>query len=300
MIYRNLRYNPKTDIPEDQILKGQTRKGTPYWKGTENDIRTAHSNPNGMAFVIAKFLAKIRDNTGLTSAVDTIDLGNIARSVTVNPIQTYFGTAGRQPVDIVNSGQSKFPRAYTFVNSGIVSPANGQAQSNEVTLFPSLLRGAAVYNSELMDISQYRAMMFILEVTANAGGGTLVVDVQTANPLTGTFGGFPTTTQETNIFTGSAAIGVYGSNRLEGLGKGIRLQATVAVAAVTFSIVAIGLDQHINPSGSAIFIGGPNVNPNVGFQLLPNMPHTAFIREGVSLFAITDNTPLLLNIFQRQ
>lgn len=190
--------------------------------------------------------------------------------------------------------RAKQPRNYLFINMTDPGGSNSNA-----TFFPLLLRAPGAYNSTTFDVTASMQAALFLQITANAGGGTLVIDALSVDPVSG----IEFVTQP-DVFAGASAIGTYYADLGElGIDNVLSLLATVGVADITFSVGGVikGGFPVFN-SNTIIFIGSNDVSPQSGFPLLPGQKQSFFLLDNVDLFGVTGNlaASLPLRIFQQQ
>lgn len=228
---------------------------------------------------ILALVQAIKENTDIDVALKTIKLGFQGF--------TYTLTAN-QPLQIIRPAKSK--RGYIILN-----PAETASFANPITFFASAARAAGVYTSSAFNVSVVDRMTAFLDVTANAGGGTLVVNAQTRDPVSGNWA-----TSQADIFAGAAAVGTYQANLGQiGIDDQVRLVATVAVAAVTFSASGFLKGSTATPQGSTIYLGDSNVTSVFGYPILLGQREFFFLDDNVDLYAISPNA-LTIKVFQLQ
>ncbi len=225
-------------------------------------------------------VTKILHNSDIEISLKVLKLGFISRVISL--------TAG-VPAEIIS--RSKWPRGYIVIN-----PAEVAGFSTTITPFPSLLRVPATYNSAAFNVSGVDTARFFLDVTVQAAGATLVVNAQTQDPLTGNWA-----TSQADIFGGSAAVGTYyASIGPLGVDRQLRLQAVVGVNNETFSVSGLLKGGALSPTGSTVYIGGPDVTTLIGYPILPGQREYFWLGDDVALYAISPTEPMTLKVFQLQ
>lgn len=112
-------------------------------------------------------------------------------------------------------------------------------------VFGSSSRAADTYNSADQNLEDCRGTRIMLDVSAVAAGGTLDVKVQVKDRVSGNYVDLPNASFTQKVGTGTDELTIYpgiaaSANRAVSsvLSMTWRVVATVAVAAVTFSITA--------------------------------------------------------------
>jgi hypothetical protein len=116
------------------------------------------------------------------------------------------------------------------------------------TIFPSASRAAATYNSSELANNNARGVVLYISTTNMGAAGTLVVKVQSKNPVTGNFVDIPgavtasiTTVQESTLTVYPGAAESANVDISDPLGQSWRVVATVGANAIIFSIGGVYL-----------------------------------------------------------
>jgi hypothetical protein len=230
--------------------------------------------------ILEGLVSKILYNSDIEISLKVLKLGFVCRVINL--------TAG-VPAEIISP--SKWPRGYIVIN-----PAEVSGFATTITPFPSLLRIPATYNSAAFNVSGVDTARFFLNVTVLVAGGTLTVAAQTQDPLTLNWA-----TSQADIFGGAVAVGTYyASIGPLGVDRQLRLQAVVGVANVTFSVSGLLKGSTLTPTGSTVYIGGPDVTSFIGYPILPAQREYFWLGDDVSLYAISPTEPMTLKVFQLQ
>jgi hypothetical protein len=248
----------------------------------QNDVRVESEAAGQPSDLVADLVSKILHNSDIEISLKVLKLGFVCRVIDL--------TAG-VPAQIISP--SKWPRGYIVIN-----PAEVTGFSTTITPFPSLARAAGTYNSGAFNVSGVDTARFFLDVTANATPLTLVVNAQTQDPLSGNWA-----TSQPDIFGGSSAVGTYyASIGPLGVDRQLRLQAVVGAGAgtITFSISGILKGATATPTGSTVYIGGPDVTTLIGYPILPAQREYFWLGDNVALYAISPTEPMTLKVFQLQ
>ena len=229
---------------------------------------------------LQQLIEAIKHNTDIEIALKVIKQGFIGRVV---PLVAATITELIPP--------SQYPRGYIIQN-----PAEVSGFSSNVTFFASALRAPATYTSAAFNVSAVDTARMFLDVTVLAAGGTLIVNAQTQDPLTGNWA-----TSQTDIFTGSVAVGTYYASLGQlGVDQTIRLQAVVGVNNVTFSVSGLLKGGGTAPVGTTVYIGNSDVNTTIGYAMLPAQREYWWLDQNVSLYAISPINPMVMKVFQMQ
>lgn len=243
----------------------------------QNNLANAVAN-GGSPNPVDHLIESIKINTDIEVSLKLLKLGFIGRVIDL--------TANVQALIIP---RAKAKRGYIIIN-----PAEITGFSSTITPFPSAARAAGVYTSSAFNVSGVDTARFFLDITANAGGGTLTVNAQTQDPLTLNWA-----TSQSDIFGGSAAIGTYyASIGPLGVDRQLRLVATVGVAAITFSVSGLLKGGALTPNGSTVYIGPQGVNTVSGYPILPGQREYFFLDDDVEVFAISPTEPMTIKVFQ--
>jgi hypothetical protein len=187
--------------------------------------------------------------------------------------------------------REKDGRGYLLLNpAGVVGlTASGTIFSTQTVV------GAATVTSGTLGVANYKNGSFFIVATFNAGAGPVTFDLQTADPVTGTF-----ITSQTISLTATGNTYVNVGN----LGIDVDFQVFVTVpvgTSITFSmgfVLKDGLDGTSTGASQTIFIGGAGVSPVSGYPLLSGKEKPFFLEENVLLYAVTSGPNLDMNIFE--
>ena len=250
-----------------------------FMNQVQNGIPIPANDPNSQ--IIAK-LARIVEDLDIRRRLETIGLNFNAFNFSL--------TAGVAQQIIA---PSKFPRGYYIIN-----PAEVNGFTSTITPFASAARAPGTFDSAGFNVSGVDTARFFLNVTANALPHTLVVNLQTQDPLSGNWA-----TAQTDIFGASAAVGTYYANAGPlGIDNTMRLEAVVGAGAgtMTFSISSQLKGTILTPSGSTIYLGPQNVTTAIGFPLIPGGIVQWNLEDDVPLFAVSPAQPLVIRVLQLQ
>jgi hypothetical protein len=232
------------------------------------------------ADALQEMVGKLLHNSDIEISLKVIELGFVGRVIDL---------AAGIPSQIISP--SKSPRGYIIIN-----PAEIAGFTSTITPFVSLLRVPATYVSAAFNVSGVDTARFFLDVTVQAAGATLVVNLQSQDPLTLNWA-----TAQADIFAGSAAVGTYYTMTGPlGVDRQMRLQAVVGVNNETFSISGLLKGGAITPTGSTVYIGGPDVTTLIGYPILPAQREYFYLGDDVALYAISPTEPMTLKVFQLQ
>jgi hypothetical protein len=283
-------------FPLDTFSRGRNPRFLPgYTQAKENlpgDVITKRVRPGygqselGEESPLEVLLKNIDENVGILTVLNILERGFQARPVTVttSPIQVVDGL---------------FLRGYTFLN-----PSQTAGLTSTGTMFTSAARtvGGSPYTSVEVGVSNYRAANFWLNVTVLAAGSLIDIQLETQDPITGSWA-----VAQDDIFgaAGITATGAYYANVGNvGVDVNMRLTADLTVADATFS-VAYALKDGLPGSSSGltrtIYLGGQDVNSTTGFPLLEGQVLTKFFRRNTTLYAVSDVAAgVTLNVFDLQ
>lgn len=226
---------------------------------------------------MTRLVESIKRNTDIDVLLKTIGLGFQGFNVNLT---------ANQVAQVI--APSKTPRGYIILN-----PAETATFSNPITFFSSASRAAGTYTSTASNVSIIERVGVFLDITV--AGGTLTVDAQSRDPVSGNWATFAT-----DIFSGANTVGTFYANLgTLGVDDQIRLVATVTGAAITFSISGFIKGQITTPQGSTIYLGGPDVTTTFGYPLLLGQREYFYLLDNVALFAISPNN-LSIKVFQLQ
>ncbi len=233
-----------------------------------------------------QLVKQILRNTDIDILLKTIGLGFKPRVVTVTAT----------PIEIIPAHQ--YARGYIILN-----PAEISGVGTQVTFFASLLRTGAIapgtsYTSTTFNVSGVDDARAFLDITAVAGAPTLLIRVETQDPLSGNWA-----TAQLDIFASAVTVGTFYANLGKiGVDRVIRLVAVVTGAgtSVTFSVSGLLKGTSLAPVGTTIYIGPPSVNTTMGYPILPGAKEVLYLRKNVTLWAITQTETLRLKVFELQ
>lgn len=225
------------------------------------------------------YLSQIAEDVNSIASTLVLERGLLGRVVTVTS----------SPQLIINA---LFPRPYLLLN-----PAGATGLTTEGTLISSTLAvGATTVTSATLGVANYSTARFFVEATFNAGAGPVTFDLQTRNPVTGTF-----ITSQT-IFSLTATGNEYANVGGLGIDTDVRMFVTVpGGTSITFSVGFVlkeGLEGTNTGALQTIFLGGGGVSPSSGYPLLNGKEKAFYFKENVSLYAVTGGPNLDLNIFE--
>lgn len=157
--------------------------------------------------------------------------------------------------------------------------------------------GATTVTSATLGVANYLNAKFFLEITFVAGAGPVTFDVQSKNPVTGTFLTAQTIWSPVATGTDYADVGT--------LGVDTDLQMLVTVpggTTVTFSVGFVlkdGLQGTSTGIAQTVFIGsGSGISPVSAYPLLSGQEKQFYLTENVQLYAVTLGPTLNINIFE--
>ncbi len=234
---------------------------------------------DGIPLTGEQLVKQILRNSDIDVLLKTLGLGFKARVITVTTT----------PGEIIPPHQ--YARGYIILN-----PAEISGQAQQVTPFASASRAAGTTNSAGFNVTGVDTVRHFLNVTVQGAGATLVINLQTQDPLTANW-----VTAQGDIFGGSAAVGTYyASTGPVGIDRLFRLQAVVAVNPITFSISSLLKGGITSPVGITVYVGPPSVNTTMGFPILPGAKEVLYLRRNVTLWAVTQTESLVLKVFELQ
>ncbi len=186
-------------------------------------------------------------------------------------------TVGTSPTEIIAPAQA--PRGYIIINpnttvSGVVT---------SVTMFPAgTVFPVGTTNSSPVTVSGHGGAAFTLVIT-EASAGPVSVDLQTQDPVTGTW-----ITAQSDIFSGAKAVGGYYANvGAIGIDVTARLAVVVAGDSFTGSIGAMLKPQLSGTiAGPTVFLGNNDVNTTIGYPLLSGQKETWQLLQNTPLFGV--------------
>lgn len=215
--------------------------------------------------------------------VDRFRLETLGNAFT--PFTFTIGTTATQIL-----APNKSPRGYLFMNpSQFLTGA-----TLDTTMFPAAVRGAGTYTSNAINVQGLRTARFFLNISASPA--TLVVNVQTQDPVTGNWA-----TAQTDIFGGVVAINTFYANIGEiGVDDFIRLQVVQTGAGANWSIGMVNKEAFGSiVSAPGVFLGNANVTAGIGYPILGGQEKRFWLMDNTPLFAIA-LAATNLKVFQLQ
>ena len=182
-------------------------------------------------------------------------------------------------------------RGYLLLNpAGVVGlTAVGTLISSNVAV------GATTVTSGSLGVANYKTARFWIEAVL-AGAGPVTFDLQTKNPVTGTY--LTSQTIASLVATGN----IYASVGSLGIDTDLQMLVTVpAGTTCTFSVgfcLKDGLEGTSAGIAQTIFIGGPGVASQSGYPILSGKEKAFYFNENVQLYAVTGGPSLNMNIFE--
>lgn len=179
----------------------------------------------------------------------------------------------------------------------LLNPASVVGLTAEGTLLSTqTVVGASTVTSGELGVANYISGRFFIIATFVAGAGPVDFNLQTRDPVTGTY--ITSQTIASLVATGN----VYANAGQLGVDVDLRMQVVVPVGTtVTFSVGFVlkdGLEGTSAGSTQTIFIGGSGVSPVSGYPLLSGKERPFYLEENVSLYAVTSGPDLEMNIFE--
>jgi len=227
------------------------------------------------------------DFTQLFDDVHSIAGILILRRGLIGRTQVITGT----PSLIINN-QEEGGRGYLLLN-----PAGVTGRTTSGTVFSTqTLVGATTLLSASLGVANYNTARFFVVATFNAGAGPVTFDLQTADPVTGTY--ITSQTIFSLIATGNAYANV------GGLGIDVDAKIFVTVpggTSITFSLGYVlkdGLEGTSAGASQTIFVGQSGVSTISGYPILAGNEKQFYFKENVSLYAVTGGVSLTMNIFE--
>ena len=270
--------NFRGSIPDDIGATGIRGKNTTYQE--PYDVRDRET---GEILDNNQLLRHILKNADIDILLRTIGNAFFPRAVTI----------GTTPTEIIQPNRT--PRGYIFLNanasvSGIVTT---------VTVAPAgTVFAVGTTNLAPISVSAFGNATFMMNVTeASAGLGS--VNLQSQDPISGNWA-----TVQSDIFgfgPGVIAVGTYHAFVGElGIDSFARLVVNIAGDTATGSLSAqLKPALAASVGGSAIFLGGPDVNTTIGFPLLSGSRETFYLKENTPLFGVAVASTAL-NVFELQ
>jgi hypothetical protein len=189
------------------------------------------------------------------------------------------------------------PKAYILVN-----PSSSVGTTISGTLLASASRsGSGNTQASSIGVANYMNMHLFLDITVS-GGGTIVINTQAKDPLSGAWAN-----TQNDIFSSPSAVGTYyaGIGSL-GVATDFAISWSVSAGSSTFSLGYVlkdgimgsstGLSRTIYLGANSGIISGSN---SPGFPLLEGDRWAIFVKENTEIWAIAQ-TALNLNIIEMQ
>lgn len=259
-------------VPEDvqSILNGQPKR-----MGAKRNLDRPQGAPP------ADYGFEMADSMKILARLSTLERGYGTRQFAVGAAASRI-YASTQPRGIV-----------------LLNPSRSAGLTSSGTLLPLAAYGVGTGNTKAtpLGVGNYRSLAAFLDVTVNGGGGTLIVDAYTQDPLSGHWA-----LAQKDIFAGQAAVGTYYA-LLGGLGvdQNFAIVYTVAVAGITFSVSYIekdGLPGSTSGLDRTIYIGPSSaVNTVSGRPILEGQSEKFFVKEYTEIWAVSV-TPVNVRILE--
>lgn len=237
--------------------------------------------PAAGGFDTSSLLENINRNVGYLAGVITLQRGLLGRVVTITSTP-----------QLIIDQQEVGGRGYLLLN-----PAGVVGLTATATVFSTqTVIGANTATSAEFGVANYKTARFFVVATFVAGVGPVTFDLQTKDPVTGTY-----ITAQT-VFSLAATGNAYADVGTLGIDTDFRMLVTVpAGTTITFSVGAVlkdGLEGTTTGTAQTIFIGGAGVTPQAGYPLLAGNEKSFYLIENVKLYAVTSGPSLDMNIFQ--
>lgn len=262
----------KGPIPDDLLHAGIRGKLIAYYDPYEAiDRETLQRLDNN------QLLRHILKNLDIDILLRTLGTAFFPRVVTI----------GTTPTSIIEP--NRYPRGYILINP------NTNAISI-VTIFPiGTAFPVGTTTSAAFAVGGFDTARFFFDITNIAAAGTIIVNLQTQDPLTTNW-----TTAQTDLFAGANTVATFYANAGQvGIDQNFRLQVVVTVDAAVGSIGGVLKGATGIGGGPTIFLGSENVNTTIGFPLLSAQKETLYLRENTALFGIA-TVGVNLNLFELQ
>lgn len=229
----------------------------------------------------------INQNLETLTKLNSLSKGFLARSVTI----------GTTPTLITSSARAKAIR--------ILNPSLSSGLTSSGTLLSSAVRGVGTYNTRAvpLGVSNYQRMTLFLDITANAGAGTLIIDAETRDQLSLGWMG-----SQADLFAGKSAVRADGdmgyTAELGNIGVNVEfaIEATVGVAAITFSVgytLKDGLPGTGTGASSTIYIGPSDAISSIsGLPILSGQKEDFLIDENTELWGVALAADQQLRVFE--
>ena len=178
----------------------------------------------------------------------------------------------------------------------LLNPAGVVGLTAVGTLFSSTtLVGATTSTSGSVGVANFKTARFFVTATL-VGAGPVTFELQTQDPVTGTF-----ITSQT-VFSLAATGNAYADVGTLGIDTDFQMLVTVpAGTTITFTVGYVlkdGLEGTSTGVTQTIFFGGAGVSPNSGYPLLAGKERAFYFMENVSLYGVTAGPNLDMNIFE--
>lgn len=224
-------------------------------------------------------LQRIADDVNAIASTLRLDRGLLGRVVTVTNTPQLIA-------------QAQYARAYLFLN-----PAGATGLTTTGTLISSnTAAGATTVTSGALGVANYKSARFFVIATFDAGAGPVTFDLQTADPVTGTY----ITTQ--TIWSLTATGNDYAFIDQLGVDTDLKMLVTVpAGTTITFSVGYVLKDGLEGTSAGAIqtiYLGGAGVSPVSGYPLLNGKERAFYFNQNTQLYAVTNGPSLDMNVFE--
>ncbi len=216
-----------------------------------------------------KLLYELARDVSIITRLNTLERGFLPRLVTVTTKPTILYQSPKPRGIIVTNPQV----AIGLTTSGTLLVNANRTGTGNTQLAP-------------LGVGNFGEIKLFLDITAVAGGGTVVIDVQTQDPLTGNWA-----ISQQDIFTALGAIGTfYADIGSFGVDQNFAISFNVAVGSVDFSVSHVlknGLPGNTTGLAQTIFLGGSSgVTTTSGFPLVAGEQLKFFLRENTPLFGV--------------
>ena len=179
----------------------------------------------------------------------------------------------------------------------LLNPAGVVGLTATGTLFSSTtLVGATTLTSGSVGVANFKTARFFVVATFVAGAGPVTFDLQSLDPVSGTY--ITTQTLWSLIATGSD----YADVGTLGIDTDFQMLVTVpAGTTITFTVGYVLKDGLAGTSAGVsqtIFVGGGGVSSVSGYPLLAGNEKPFYFMENVAMYAVTAGPSLNMNIFE--
>jgi hypothetical protein len=197
---------------------------------------------------------------------------------TITP-RTYNVTT--TPIQIVKATD---PKGYIILN-----PSRTAGLTSTGTIIASaayLANATSTTQATAIGVSNYDRMALFLNITVN-GGGTVKIDTQTQDPVSGLWA-----TAQNDIFTTPSAVGTYYANIGNiGVDTNFAIKYTVgAGGGVTFSLGYVlkdGLAGSASGISRTVYLGNQGVSTVAGYDLLEGQKFEKYFLQNAELWAVS-------------